>query len=432
MTAAELQSSKRSLGQPKGASLQTSRDGRTRASSPLLRVALVLAVGAVTLLGLADAGEARTFYVSGHGRDNGPGTSPDRAWRSIERVNRARLQPGDVVMFEARTVFSDQSLSPRNSGTAAKPITFTSYGTARATLSNAKGAVFIPDGVSHLRFAGLRITSGTSSPSSGFSSSMTGSGAKDIGISRCLVFASGGVGILSKLPTDSGWRIVDSTVRDIGDSGIILFGSRPLVSRTLVEQVGRNGAIPWPKHGIYVKAPYAVIRQSTIRGYPNSGVSLRYRGARLESNRISGGEVGVGYFLYDNGFATSVLAGNTITGTKTAGFYYDGTGAEKGAGMTPLESFDIRNNVFDAAGGVGLSIVNARNAEVSIVGNRFQGPAQWSIFAAAPAGGGRYAETRNVFVGAPSFNWNGSVLTFAQYRTSSGAGAHDRLIAPSA
>jgi parallel beta helix pectate lyase-like protein len=429
MAAAELPSSKRSLGQPKEASLQRSGDGRIRLSSRLLASALVLATTAVALLGCADAGEARTFYVSSHGRDNGPGTSPERAWRSIERVNRARLQPGDVVSFEAPTVFSDRSLSPRSSGTAEKPITFTSYGKARATLFNEQGAVFIPDGVSHLRFARLRITSGPSSPSSAFSSSMTGSGAKNIGIRQCLVFASGGAGILSKLPTDSGWRIVDSTVREIGDSGIILFGSHPLVSRTLVEQVGRNDAIPWPKHGIYVKAPYAVIRRSTIRGYPNSGVSLRFRGARLESNRISGGEVGVGYFLYDNGFATSALVGNTITGTKTAAFYYDGTGAEKGAGMMPLEAFDIRRNVFEAAGGVGLSIVNARNAEISIVGNRFQGPAQWSIFAATPAGRGRYTETRNVFVGPPSFNWNGNVLTFAEYRTSSGAGAHDRLIA---
>ena len=389
-------------------------------------------MAAVALLGWADAGEARTFYVSSHGRDNGPGTTPGGAWRSIDRVNQARLQPGDIVRFEAGTVFSDQSLSPLSSGTAAKPITFTSYGKDRATLSNPKGAVFIPDGVSHLRFSDLRMTSGPSSPSSAFSSSMTGSGAKDIRIIRSLLFASGGAGILSKLPTDSGWRIVRSTIRDVGDSGIILFGSRPLVSRTLVERVGLSSAISWAKHGIYVKAPYAVIQQSTIRGYPNSGISLRYRGARIESNRISGGEVGVGYFLYDNGFATSVLAGNTITGTRTAAFYYDGTGAEKGAGMTPLEAFDIRNNVFDAGGGVGLSIVNARNAEISIVGNRFIGPAYWSIFAAAPAGRGRYAETKNVFVGAPHFNWNGSVLTFAEYRASSGAGAHDRLIAASA
>jgi hypothetical protein len=395
----------------------------------LLRIAFVLALGMIVMLGRPVGGEARTFYVGSHGRDSWPGTSPDRAWQSIERVNQARLQPGDVVRFEAGSVFSDQSLSPRSSGTAKSPITFASYGKDRATLSNEKGAVFIPDGVSHLRFSRLRITSGPSSPSSGFSSSMTGPGAKDIRISRCLVFASGGAGILSKLPTDSGWRIVDSTVRDAGDSGIILFGSRPLVSRTVVEQVGRNGAIPWPKHGIYVKAPYAVIRQSTIRGYPNSGISLRYRGARLESNLISGGEVGVGYFLYDNGFATSVLAGNTITGTRTAAFYYDGAGAEKGSGMTPLEAFDLRGNVFDPAGGVSLSIVNARNAEISIVGNRFQGPAQWSIFAATPTGRGHYTETRNVFVGPPSFNWNGSVLTFAEYRASSGAGAHDRLIA---
>jgi hypothetical protein len=391
---------------------------------------VTVAALASALLMAADVVHAQTFYVSARGSDARSGTTPARAWRSIQRVNRARLGPGDLVLFEGGSLFADESLSPTHSGTGRRPITFASYGRGRATLSNTKGAVFIPDGVSHLRFVRLAMTSGISSPSSAFASSATGPGAKDIGISRCLLFASGGAGILSKLPTDAGWRIVRSIVRDVGDSGIILFGSSPLVSRSLVERVGLAQSIPWAKHGIYVKAPYAVIRRSTIRGYPNSGISLRYRGAQIRSNRISGGEVGVGYFLYDNGFATSVLADNAITGTRTAAFYYDGTGADKGAGMTPLEAFEIRGNRFSSSAGVDLSIVSARNAAISIVGNRFAGRAAWSIFGASPVGNGRYLETKNVFVGVPRFNWNGSILDFFGYRNSSGAGALDRLIAP--
>lgn len=429
MDPAELLSSDRSVRRFRAASLQTLLDGSSRALKPLLGPGLVLALLAVAVLGRPSDGEAATYFVSSSGRDSAAGTTPAQAWRSIGRVNLARLRPGDVVRFEAGRLFADQSLSARHSGTARHPITFASYGKGRATLANDQGAVFIADGASHLRFRRLRLTSGSSSPSSAFSSSATGSGARDIRLDRCLVFASGGAGILSKLPTDVGWRIVDSVVRDVGDSGIILFGSRPVVARTLVEDVGRDASIPWAKHGIYVKAPDAVIRRSTIRGYPDSGVSLRFRGARLTSNRISGGDMGVSYFLYDDGFGTSVLEGNTITDTTTAGFYYDGNGAGAGTGMTPREAFEIRRNVFAAKDGIGLSIFNARNAKISIVGNRFQGRAYWSIFAAPPAADGRYVETRNVFVGSPRFNWNGTVLKFPAYRASSGAGRYDRLIA---
>lgn len=383
----------------------------------------------LTLARPENVGAARTFYVSSAGRDSAPGTTPKRAWRSIRRVNGARLRPGDVIRFEAGRAFSDQSLSPRASGTERKPITFTSYGNGRATLFNEQGAVFIPDGVSHLRFRRLQLSSGASSPSSAFSSSATGSGAKDIRLEDCLVFASGGAGILSKLPTDTDWRITDSVVREIGDSGIILFGSKPIVADTLVENVGRNASISWPKHGIYVKAKYAVIRRSTIRGFPDSGISLRFRGAKVESNRISGGDIGIGYFLYDDGFATSVLEGNTISDTRIAGFYYDGTGAGAGAGLTPREAFEIRGNAFSAKDGVGLAVSNARNAKISIVKNRFEGLASASIFAVPSAEGGRYVEMENLFVGAPRFNWNGRMLTFPEYRASSGAGKRDRVIA---
>ena len=405
-------------------------------NKPQRLLALVLglvfgvAVMAVLTLVRPDSVEAaRTFYVSSSGRDSAPGTSQKRAWRSIRRVNGARLLPGDVIRFEAGRVFADASLSPRRSGTEQKPITFTSYGRGRATLFNEQGAVFIQDGVSHLRFRSLQLSSGSSSPSSAFSSSVTGPGAKDIRLEHCLVFASGGAGILSKLPTDSHWRITDSVVREIGDSGIILFGSRPVVADTLVENVGRNASLSWAKHGIYVKAEYAVIRGSTIRGYPDSGISLRFRGARIESNRISGGQVGIGYFLYDDGFATSVLEGNTITDTRVAGFYYDGTGAGAGAGLTPREAFEIRGNVISAKDGVGLAISNARSASISIVKNRFEGLAAASIFAVTSAEGGRYVEKENLFVGAPRFNWNGRLLTFPEYRASSGAGERDRVIA---
>ena len=47
--------------------------------------------------------QAADYYVDAeHGRDGNPGTSPEQAWQTLERVNAARLNPGDRVRFTLR------------------------------------------------------------------------------------------------------------------------------------------------------------------------------------------------------------------------------------------------------------------------------------------------------------------------------------------
>lgn len=69
----------------------------------------------------------RTFYVDSEAGDDAfDGQSPQRAWRTLERVNTAELRPGDTVRFR----FGGQwrgSLIPV-SGEEGKPVTYTSYG----------------------------------------------------------------------------------------------------------------------------------------------------------------------------------------------------------------------------------------------------------------------------------------------------------------
>ena len=69
----------------------------------------------------------RTFYVdSEHGRDSNNGRSQEAAWRSLDQVNQAELQPGDTVRFRSGGVWRG-SLFPA-SGSESAPITYTSYG----------------------------------------------------------------------------------------------------------------------------------------------------------------------------------------------------------------------------------------------------------------------------------------------------------------
>ena len=73
------------------------------------------------------AAESRTYYVDPlTGDDAAGGLNPDRAWKSLPRVNRAELQPGDTVLFRRGTELRGQ-LIPR-SGSADQPVTYGAYG----------------------------------------------------------------------------------------------------------------------------------------------------------------------------------------------------------------------------------------------------------------------------------------------------------------
>jgi len=75
------------------------------------------------------------YFVRQNGHDEAPGTSTNEAWRTIERVNRARLQPGDRVRFEAAASFvGNLLLSAEDAGTSNAPVVIGSFGEGRATI----------------------------------------------------------------------------------------------------------------------------------------------------------------------------------------------------------------------------------------------------------------------------------------------------------
>lgn len=75
---------------------------------------------------LAQAG--RTYFVDPSGGDDGfDGQSEGRAWRSLQRVNEARLAPGDTVLLRRGGVWPERLACPV-SGRPGQPITFDAYG----------------------------------------------------------------------------------------------------------------------------------------------------------------------------------------------------------------------------------------------------------------------------------------------------------------
>jgi hypothetical protein len=77
------------------------------------------------------------YYVSTAGDDAAAGTSPAKAWKSIARVNATDFRPGDKILFEGNAVFEGSlQFDMDDSGTPLMPVTVTSYGEGRATISS--------------------------------------------------------------------------------------------------------------------------------------------------------------------------------------------------------------------------------------------------------------------------------------------------------
>ena len=75
------------------------------------------------------------LFVRGDGDDASPGTSAKTAWHTIDRVNHARLQPGDSVVFESGKSFAGSlRLTADDAGTSNAPVTITSSGDKPATI----------------------------------------------------------------------------------------------------------------------------------------------------------------------------------------------------------------------------------------------------------------------------------------------------------
>jgi len=88
---------------------------------------MLKAAGLIVFAGMCAQGA--TYYVdSQHGRDANPGTSPERAWQTLEAVNKAMLRAGDQVRFRAGSVWRG-TLAPQGFGAAGKPVVLTVFGT---------------------------------------------------------------------------------------------------------------------------------------------------------------------------------------------------------------------------------------------------------------------------------------------------------------
>jgi hypothetical protein len=378
---------------------------------------LVLLSVAVGLAHAAPA-SARTYFVSPRGNDGASGRSPAQAWRTVGRVDRARLEPGDIVLFAAGATFTDATLIPPASGAAGAPIRFGSYGRGRAVISNAGGAVWFDDR-QFLSFDHLVLTT-KGAASVILAGSTTGS--SDITIRDCLLTNTADAAINSPSRHDSHWLIAGSTIDDTGDSGLILLGSDDIVRGNSILDVGRNRRLDYGKHGIYAKGPGILVEDNRISHFPGSGISVRLRDARLVGNEISDGPTAISFFRQGRLVGDSTIEDNEFSHISAAGFYYDGGG----------ENFVVSGNRIAMSGGTAFSIAGTPSRNLTIAGNTVTGTPAYVLEMSSFSDGATYVERGNRFVGTAAFGWNGHRVGFEEYRSLSGEGGGDELIPVSA
>ena len=81
-----------------------------------------------------------TYYVSSeNGDDANPGTSQSDAFKTLDKINKIELQPGDQVLLEKGSKFNDQFLHIQGSGSEEAPIIISTYGEGDRPQINANG-----------------------------------------------------------------------------------------------------------------------------------------------------------------------------------------------------------------------------------------------------------------------------------------------------
>ena len=102
---------------------------------------------------------ADTYYVDAeNGKDGNPGSTPEKAWQSIERLNKAVLKPGDQILLAGGQVFKGSiSLGEKIAGTKDRPVKISSYGKNPATIDAGAGTAITLDKCKFISIQNLKL-----------------------------------------------------------------------------------------------------------------------------------------------------------------------------------------------------------------------------------------------------------------------------------
>ena len=104
-----------------------------------MMVSRSIAIACLSFLCWFNLTMADVYYVDAKsGLDSNSGTSPEKAWASLEKINEQAFKPGDKILLAAGSRFTGQ-LEPKGSGTASAPIRLNRYGEGPNPAIDGKG-----------------------------------------------------------------------------------------------------------------------------------------------------------------------------------------------------------------------------------------------------------------------------------------------------
>jgi len=110
-------------------------------------VSVLITAWAALMAPTLAAGAGTVYYVSPKGNDANDGTSPSNPWKTLDKVDKTALQPGDTVVFQRGGAWRE-SLFANSSGKPDAPITYDAYG------SGAKPIFYGSDVLANASFVG--------------------------------------------------------------------------------------------------------------------------------------------------------------------------------------------------------------------------------------------------------------------------------------
>jgi len=178
---------------------------------------------------------AADYHLSPEGSDENPGTSPDRAWKTLAKANAATLAPGDKILLQGGATF-EGTLEIKHSGTPEKPILVSSYSNGRATIQAGTARGILAKNQSGIEISNL-IVSGAGADKNKtdgiafLSDRATGERLPHIRIDKVKVSGFGQSGITIEAEKQIGFRdvrITNVSAHDNGFAGINSGGYCPL------------------------------------------------------------------------------------------------------------------------------------------------------------------------------------------------------------
>ena len=269
---------------------------------------------------------ARTFYFSANGDDEADGSTPNRAWRSFDKLRGVDLVAGDeIVLAEGDEFKGGLALLPDVGGTAKNPIVIRGGGKRRATLiaeetpaiEATAGGVEIRD----LILQGNPVVADGKKPVAGirfYTDDASGKRHSHIRIERVEIsnFSGEGVSIGSwhdKQPGYDDILVSEVNAHDNGGTGISLFGKRDPEQKT------------YPHRKVVIRDCVASKNKSgsgIVLGGVEDG-TVEY--CLAAENTGKGG--GVGLWAYDSKkvtFRRCIACGTNTEGKDGGGFDLDG------------------------------------------------------------------------------------------------------------